>query len=128
LPKKINLAAFCLFYFSAGCNHFIHPVNYLAMIPPYFPFKEAINYSSGVLEIGCSLLTLLSPTRKYGMYLTIFLLVAFIPAHIYLIQKGGCVSRRFCFAAWVAWIRLFPFQFILIWWAYKTWKWSMEIK
>lgn len=120
--KKINLAAFCIFYFVAGCNHFWHPVNYIKIIPPYFLFKEGINYASGILEIACSLLMLFSSTRKYGMYLIIFLLTAFIPAHIYLIQLHGCGSKNFCFPEWIAWIRLFPFQFLLMWWAYKTWK------
>lgn len=126
--KKINLAVLCLFYFGAGCNHFLHPVNYLAMIPPYLPLKEVINYVCGILEIICSLLMLFSSTRKFAMYLTIFLLIAFIPAHIYLIQLGGCVSHDFCFPAWVAWVRLFPFQFVLMWWAYKTWTLSMDIR
>lgn len=119
--KKINLIVFCVFYLGAGCNHFIHPQNYLKIIPPYFPYKEFINYSSGFLEINCSLLMLISYTRKYAMVLTIALLIAFIPAHIYLIQLNGCVSENFCFPAWIAWLRLIPFQFILMWWAYKTW-------
>ncbi len=118
--KKINLAVFCLFYLGAGINHFWHPVNYLAIIPPYFPFKELINYTSGVLEITSALLMLLPATRRVAMYLTIFLLIAFIPAHIYMIQLNGCVSPAFCFPAWLAWVRLFPLQFVLIWWAYKT--------
>jgi uncharacterized membrane protein len=120
LFKKINLAIFCLFYFAAGCNHFLHPANYLKLIPPYFPFKLFINYASGVLEIACSVLMLFSASGKISMYLTIALLIAFIPAHIYLIQMGGCVSKSLCFPAWVAWIRLFPLQFILIWWAFET--------
>lgn len=124
--KKINLAAFCIFYFGAGCNHFWHPVTYLKIIPPYFPYKQAINYASGILEISCSLLMLFSSTARYGMYLTVFLLIAFIPAHIYLIQLSGCVSPDFCFPAWIAWLRLFPFQFVLMWWAYETWKLSLD--
>lgn len=122
--KKINLAVFCIFYFAAGCNHFVHPVNYIKIIPPYFPFKELINYFSGALEIACSIMMIFAGTRKYAMYLTITLLIAFIPAHIYLIQLGGCIDRDFCFPAWVAWVRLFPLQFVLIWWAYKTWQLS----
>lgn len=118
--KKINLTIFSLFYFIAGINHFWHPANYIKIIPPYFPFKEFINYASGILEIACSILMLIPATRKLSMYLTIILLTAFIPAHIYLIQLNGCASADFCFPAWLAWVRLFPLQFILIWWAYKT--------
>jgi uncharacterized membrane protein len=44
-------------------------------------------------------------------------LILFIPAHIYMIEKGGCMSIQMCLPAWVAWVRLFPLQFILIAWA-----------
>ncbi len=122
MGKKINLAIFCLFYFGAGINHFWHPANYVKMIPPYLPYKEVINYVSGITEICCALLMSFPSTRKAAMYLIISLLIVFIPAHIYLIRLKGCVSTGFCFPEWVAWIRLFPFQFILMWWAYRTWK------
>ncbi len=122
LFKKINLAIICLFYFIAGCNHFIHPANYIKIIPPYLPYKEAINYVSGSLEVIAAQLMLFVSTRKYGVWLIIFLLIAFIPAHVYLIQLHGCVSKGFCFPEWVAWVRLFPLQFLLIWWVYKTGK------
>ena len=118
--KKINLAIFCLFYLGAGINHFWHPANYLSIIPPYFPYKELINYASGFLEICCSMLMAFYSTKRIAMYFTIILLIAFIPAHIYLIQLKGCASANFCFPEWIAWVRLFPFQFVLIWWAYKT--------
>ncbi len=123
--KKINLTIFSLFYLSAGTNHFWHPLNYIAIIPPYIPWKEEINYLSGMLEITSSFLILFTMTRKAGMYLTIILLIAFIPAHIYIIKLKGCISENFCYPAWVAWIRLFPFQFALMWWAYITKK-SMD--
>jgi uncharacterized membrane protein len=95
---------------------------YVSIIPLYLPFKELINYASGVLEMICSLLMLIRATRKYAMYLTIILLILFIPAHVYLIQLHGCGTNDFCFANLLAWIRLFPFQFVLMWWAYKTWQ------
>ncbi len=120
--KKINLAIFSSFYFIAGVNHFWHPESYLALIPPYFSCKPALNYISGMLEIACALLMLIASTRKVAMWLTIILLTAIIPAHIYLIKSHGCTSEKFCFPEWIAWIRLFPLQFILMWWAYKTGK------
>lgn len=118
--KKINLFIFVLFYLLAGINHFVHPANYLAIIPPYFPLKEAINYLSGALEIICAALMVFPHLRRTSSWLTIALLIAFIPAHIFLIQLHGCPTPSFCFPEWVAWVRLFPLQFILMWWAYKT--------
>lgn len=120
--KKINLFVFISFYLVAGVNHFVHPVNYLAIIPPYLPFKEGINYLSGALEIVCAILMAIPSLRLLGSWCIIALLVALIPAHIYLIQVNGCPSSSFCFPPWIAWVRLIPFQFILMWWAYKTGK------
>jgi uncharacterized membrane protein len=48
------------------------------------------------------------------------LLIAFIPTHIYMIQKGGCMSPEVCIPAWVAWLRLFPMQFVLMYWAWSN--------
>ncbi len=47
------------------------------------------------------------------------MLIAFIPAHIYMIQMKGCMSEAMCIPEWAAWLRLFPLQFILMWWAWS---------
>lgn len=120
--KKINLFVLIYFYLLAGINHFVYPVNYLAIIPPYLPFKEGINYLSGALEIVCAILMAIPSLRRLGSWCIIALLAAFIPAHIYLIQVKGCPSPAFCFPEWTAWVRLIPLQFILMWWAHKTGK------
>lgn len=122
--NKINLFLFCILSIGAGINHFWHPTSYLDLIPPYLPWKTFINYFSGVCEIGVGVLMLIPSTRKLAAILIIAMLVAFIPAHIYWIQMNGCVSDKLCKPVWVAWIRLFPFQFILMWWAWKTYKWN----
>ena len=122
--KIISLIVLCIFYIVAGINHFWHPTTYLDLIPPYFPNHSLINIVSGVAEIIGGLLMIIPSTRKFAALLIIVMLITFIPAHIYLIQMKGCVSQRLCFAEWIAWIRLFPFQFILIWWAWKTYSWN----
>ena len=117
MAKRICLIIMIIFYIGAGINHFIHPLNYLKIIPPYLPWPQAINYLSGAAEIAGGLLLIFLPTRKYGAYLIIMLLILFIPAHIYMIQTGWCLRTGFCFPQWVIWLRLFPIQFILIAWA-----------
>jgi len=121
MGPKINLAIFCIFYFVAGCNHFAHPGFYLRIIPPYFSHPEAINYISGSLEVIGAQLMVFAATRKFGMYLIISLLLLFIPVHVYMIQLHGRISGGAYLPQWLAWLRLFPLQFILIWWTYKTW-------
>jgi uncharacterized membrane protein len=117
MAKKISLVILIVFYVLAGINHFWHPESYYDLIPPYLPFPGLINYASGIAEIVLGLLLLMPATRKVAAFGIIALLILFIPAHIYMIQMDGCISINFCVPAWVAWVRLFPLQFILIAWA-----------
>lgn len=116
--KKISLVLLLLLYMAAGINHFVHPATYIKLIPPYFPGAALINWVSGGAEIIAALLLIKSATRKYGAYLIIFLLVAFIPAHIYMVKTGWCIRSGYCFPEWVIWLRLFPIQFLLMYWAW----------
>jgi uncharacterized membrane protein len=115
--KKISLAVLVIFYIAAGINHFRNPAAYFTIIPSYFPKHELINILSGVAEILFAVLLLFSKTKKIAAYGIILMLIAFIPAHIYMIEKGWCMSNGFCLPLWARWIRLFPLQFLLIWWA-----------
>lgn len=121
--KTISLLLLCSLYVAAGINHFRDPQFYLDLIPPYFPNHNLLNFAIGILEVIAGLLMIIPFTRKLAAYLIIALLIAFIPAHIYLIQQKGCVSKYLCVSEWVAWARL-PLQFILMWWAWKTYKWN----
>lgn len=107
-----------IFYLLAGINHFLHPESYYALIPPYLPFHHFINIASGLGEIILGAMLIFASTRKKATIGIIVLLILFIPAHIYMTQKGGCMSEQMCIPAWAAWIRLFPLQFILMAWAW----------
>ena len=126
MVKKISLILMAAFYLVAGANHFLHPASYYALIPPYLPFPSFINIASGLMEIILGALLLFSSTRKIAAYGVIILLTLFIPAHVYMIQKGGCMSETMCWPVWVAWVRLFPFQFILMWWAWANSNWKNQ--
>jgi uncharacterized membrane protein len=117
--KKISFILLPLFYIGAGINHFWHPVNYYKIIPDYLPNPVFVNLFSGALEIILGVLFLFAATRKIAVYGIIALLIAFIPAHIVMIQNGFCLSNGFCLPAWALWFRLFPLQFLLMWWAWK---------
>lgn len=116
--KKISLVLLVILYVSAGVNHFMNPQSYIAIIPPYLPYPSFINLASGMVEIALGILLIFSATRRVAAIGIVILLALFIPAHIYMIQKGGCINETICWPAWAAWVRLFPLQFILMWWAW----------
>ncbi len=117
--KKISLVIMIIFYIGAGINHFWHPAGYYSIIPPYLPDHYLINILAGIAEIGGGLLLIFPATRKFAAYGIIAMLIAFLPAHIYMIQEGGCMGPKpaLCAPLWLAWLRL-PVQAVLIWWAW----------
>lgn len=105
-------------YIGAGINHFWHPANYLLIIPPYLPWHEFLNYAAGVAEIGFGILLFFPRFRKPAAILIMIMLILFIPVHVYMITEGGCMGAGSCIPLWILWVRLFPLQFLLIWWAW----------
>ena len=120
MKKKASLVIMTVFYIAAGINHFLSPATYYTIIPAYLPDPFLINIASGIAEIVLALLLIFPKTRMMAAYGIIILLVAFIPAHIVMIQKGFCLSNGYCLPVWATWLRLFPLQFLLMWWAWKN--------
>lgn len=116
--KKISLFVLAVFFILAGINHFRSPLPYQEIMPPYFPKPQLLNLLSGGLEILFGALLMFPKFRRFAAIGIVVLLIAFIPVHIFMIQKAGCTGKYFCFPAWIAWVRLFPLQFILICWAW----------
>ena len=115
--KKISLILLIALYLVAGTNHFVHPASYLKLIPPYLPFPQILNLLAGFFELLFGLMIIFKPTRKYAVYGIILMLLAFIPAHIYMIQLAPFMLGKLMVTKTVAWIRL-PLQAVLILWAY----------
>ena len=109
-----------VFYIIAGINHFRNPAAYYRIIPDYLPNAYLINIVSGIVEIALAILLIFPLTRKVAAYGIVLMLVAFIPAHIEMIRKGWCINSNYCLPAWATWVRLFPLQFLLIWWAWSN--------
>jgi len=117
--KKISYILIPVFYIGAGINHFWHPGGYYKIIPDYLSSPILINIFAGAAEIIVGSLFLFTKTRMAAAYGIIAMLIAFIPAHIVMIQNGFCLSNGYCLPAWATWIRLFPLQFLLMLWAWK---------
>ncbi|MVN20577.1 DoxX family protein [Mucilaginibacter arboris] len=115
--KKISLILLIALYLVAGSNHFVHPAAYLKLIPPYLPLPKVLNLLAGFFEILFGLMLIFKPTRKYAVYGIILMLLAFIPAHIYMVQLAPFMLGNLAVTKTGAWVRL-PLQAILIAWAY----------
>ena len=112
--KTISIIIMSLFYIMAGTNHFINPDWYVRIVPPILPFKTAIVYISGILEIILGLLLIFPKTRFIAGWGLIILLLAVYPANIYVALTNG---EAMDITPLIAWGRL-PFQFVLIGLAY----------
>lgn len=115
------------FYLFAGYNHFASPTFYLPVIPPYLSqWAKEINILAGVFEIALALLLIPCRTRLSAAKCIIIMLIAFIPSHIYFIQKGEFIIGSIEMTPLTSWIRLLIGQPILIIWAW--WASKSEIK
>ena len=112
--KTISIIIMSLFYIMAGTNHFINPDWYVRIVPPILPFKTAIVYISGILEIILGSLLIFPKKRFIAGWGLIILLVAVYPANIYVALTNG---EAMDITPLIAWGRL-PFQFVLIGLAY----------
>jgi uncharacterized membrane protein len=110
-----------IIFITAGINHFIIPNFYMEIMPPYLPYPLMLIYLSGVAEVICGILLIISKTRKIGAWLTIALLIAIFPANIQMsideLNNAGVL--------FYASILRLPLQFLLIYWVYRFTK---EIK
>ncbi len=118
--KKAGLILLIVLYIGAGINHFWHPAGYLSIIPPYLGNKHFINMLAGMFELLFGIMLMIPNLRKLAALGIVLMLIAFIPAHIYMIQERVCMGPKpaLCIPLWLAWVRLIPLQFILIWWAW----------
>ena len=77
---KILLALFMIY---AGVQHFLKPSFYLPFVSPFLPFKMFVIYSSGVLEIVLGVMLLLPKYAKSGATGILWLMIIFLPIHIW---------------------------------------------
>lgn len=115
--KRSLLYPMAAFYVFAGVNHFRAPEFYVAIMPPYLPWHEALVLLSGVAEILCGIGLLIPRTRVLAAWATIALLLAVYPANIHVaLNDVPMAGRSEGLGIW-NWVRL-PFQFVLIAWAW----------
>ena len=107
-------------FLSAGALHFTMPQFYARIVPPYLPAHLQLVYVSGFFEMlgGLGLLMpgelLGVPVRKIAAWGLVALLIAVMPANIYMVTDH---EKFATIPLWALWLRL-PLQLPLIWWAW----------
>lgn len=123
IVKKILFYFLIFFYLFAGYNHFLNPTFYLPIIPPYLAtWAKEINVLSGIAEITLALLLIPKVTRSLAVKGIIIMLIAFIPSHLYFIQKGYFTLGSFRITPLLSYVRLFigqPILILWVWWSSK---------
>ncbi|SFO38328.1 Uncharacterized membrane protein [Algoriphagus ornithinivorans] len=122
--KRYSLFVLSGFYIFAGINHFLNPEFYLPLIPDYFSNAEFINVLAGLAEIILGIGLLIKKVRRLAIIGIVLMLLAFIPSHVYFIQKGSCIDGGLCVSNWIGWVRLVIIHPILIAWPLWYWKQS----
>ena len=73
-----------LLYVAVGIKHFITPDFFVTIVPPIIKWKEEAVLVSGFIEVILGVLLLFNQTRKLAAWGIILLLIAVLPANIYL--------------------------------------------
>lgn len=101
-------------YILAGILHFVLPVMYERILPPWARPKRMVVYGSGILEIAFGAALFLPEYRTFGLYGIIILLVLFLPVHTHMLRNSRASMG---IPDWILLLRI-PFQGLLIYWAY----------
>lgn len=78
----------------------------------------SLNILAGIAEIVLAIGLCFAPTRNWAIYGIIAMLIAFIPAHIYMIQLGNFKIGSFQMTPLIGWVRLLVLQPLLMAWAW----------
>ena len=104
-------------FVGAGILHFIHPETYLRIMPPALPAPQLLVLLSGVAEVAGGLGLLLPATRRWAVWGLLALLVAVLPANVYMLQ----LHEQLHIPQWMLWARL-PLQPLLMWLVWRAGK------
>jgi uncharacterized membrane protein len=112
---KIGRLLMGALYIGAGAMHFVLTKAYMRVMPPYLPAHRELVLLSGAAEIAGGVGVLVPQTRRAAAWGLVALLVAVMPANIYMVQTHGQFPG---IPLWALWARL-PLQVLLILWAWS---------
>lgn len=100
-------------WFITGQAHFTQTAALTAMLPPTVPYRTALIYLSGLLELAFAWASIWRPHARLGWAMTAFLVVA-LPANVYSALAGSGMGGQQGPA--YLWFRV-PLQLLFIAWS-----------
>ena len=113
--RTVSLILLAALFVGTGLFHFVRPLAFARIVPPFLPNPRALVYVSGVAEIVGGLALLVPGLRPWAGLWLVTLLVAVFPANVYM----ALAPERAGFGVepvWL-WLRL-PLQLVLIAWVW----------
>lgn len=96
----------------AGVMHIVRSEGFEAIVPNYLPFKKAIVWITGVMEIVFGIMLMIKKPSSLMKKLIEWFLVAVFPANVYMAQKNIPLNGK-QLPKWALWGRL-PLQYVMI--------------
>jgi uncharacterized membrane protein len=114
MPRRPHWSLYLLaaLFVGAGLLHFLRPETYLRIM---LPAPRLLVLLSGAAEVAGGLGLLLPATRRWAAWGLVALLLAVLPANVYMLQIGPQLHLP----AWALWARL-PLQPLLMWWVWRV--------
>jgi uncharacterized membrane protein len=106
------------FFMLAGAMHFVRPMPYVGIMPPWLPSAALLVAVSGFAEIAGGAGVLVPATRRAAGVGLILLLVAVFPANIYMLILAIAGAKPRWWQS-LLWLRL-PLQPLMIWWVWRA--------
>ena len=100
------------FFLVTGVMHFVNPTPFVQIVPSYLPAPLLLVYLSGFFEVAGAIGLLLPRWRSLAGWGLIALLLAVLPANIFMLTDHPYLMGR-PVPAWILWLRL-PLQFVLM--------------
>ncbi len=101
-------------FMASGVTHFARPEFFIAIVPPYLPFPDALVAISGAAEIAGAIGLLIPRFTRAAAWGLIALLIAVFPANLHMALHPELFPQ---IPSAGLWVRL-PLQGVLIAWAF----------
>jgi uncharacterized membrane protein len=111
---RMGKAVLAFIFIGSGLMHFAATAAYMKIMPPFLPDPRLLVQVSGAFEMLGGVALLIPATQKSAAWGLVALLVAIVPANVYMAIDHAAWPR---IPEWALWARV-PLQVPLIWW---TW-------